>query len=531
MSIARAQTASSAQIWQGFVPEDAYASTVVYPQRILANPSIAKMIDPGMVAEFAKHTGVEPGEIEQVVTVFGPLGEGEHGGPPMPKLAVIARFTKPHDGAELAAKWLETPKPEQIEIAGHKCFQSTADPQRPRSPTDMAFCFVDDRTVVAAVPSWMPEVLGAKDATSPLISAMTASDPAADATIIFVNNDMIKGMAKSVPPQMLPGPLQSFAALPDLLRAVKLAIYTTPKLGLKFMFVGNDDASAEKIAGMIKSLQQVGQGLLPIVQRPADPNMPAEAQQAQKYSAEMAGKLVNGLVPQQSGKKVTVEINDLGTLDELVMNVVMPAMMAGHRAAGSAMDAGNLKQIGLAMLDLAGDTSTLPAHAIFSKDGKPLLSWRVAILPYVGQIKLYDKFHQDEPWDSPNNKPLIAQMPDVFKSAGGHLPEGMTRFVVPVGKDTMFDGTKGLATSAATDGPSVTILALEVGDDKAVTWTKPDDLEFDPQHPLAGVGASVSAIPAVMGDGSVHVLKNIDEETFKRLILRNDGQKVDPSKL
>jgi hypothetical protein len=31
----------------------------------------------------------------------------------------------------------------------------------------------------------------------------------------------------------------------------------------------------------------------------------------------------------------------------------------------------------------------LPAHAIYRKDGKPLLSWRVAILPDIEEQKLY----------------------------------------------------------------------------------------------------------------------------------------------
>ena len=43
----------------------------------------------------------------------------------------------------------------------------------------------------------------------------------------------------------------------------------------------------------------------------------------------------------------------------------------------------NLKQIGLAMHNYLSAKGTFPARAIRDKDGKPLLSWRVAILPYL----------------------------------------------------------------------------------------------------------------------------------------------------
>ena len=177
---------------------------------------------------------------------------------------------------------------------------------------------------------------------------------------------------------------------------------------------------------------------------------------------------------------------------------------------------------------------SFPAHAIYSKDGKPLLSWRVAILPQVGEKELYKKFHLDKPWDSPNNKPLIAMMPALLKDLNGKaLGAGKTRYVVPVGKGTMFEGDKGIKMAQITDGTSNTIIILEVGEDKAVTWTKPDDFEFDPKQPLAGLGTIPAAgFGAVFADCHVMILrKNIDAETFRKLILRADGENVNQSKL
>ncbi len=523
---AHAQTASSAQIWQGYVPANAYASVVIYPKRVLENPSIAKLVPIAGLDELATHAGMSPMEVEQAVVMLGPSADAAHGDP-TPNVALICRTATAHEPTGLVNKWLAPAKAEETSIAGHKCFQRSHDGGHV-GPGDVAICFLDQRTFILAPPAWMPEVLGAKDATSPLISAMTASDPAADATIIFVNNETIKGMAKSVSPQMLPGPLQSFAALPDLVRAVKLAIYTTPRLGLKFMFVGNDEASAQQIATMITKVQGMGQAFLPALLTPPNPEMSAERQQNLKYAAELAGKLVNGLVPKRSGKKVTVEFDDLGSPGDLVAYFVRPAIPAAKWASGIA----NLRQIALAMMAYETANGHFPPHAIYSRDGKPLLSWRVALLPFLGENGLYEQFHLDEPWDSPNNKPLVAKMPDVFESPGGSFAAGQTGYVVAVGKDTMFDGEKGTAISAVTDGTSNTILAFAVGPDKAVAWTKPDDLEFDPRHPLAGLGTiDGPGIPAALADGSVHTLpESVDADTFRWLILRNDGHVVDMSK-
>ena len=87
-----------------------------------------------------------------------------------------------------------------------------------------------------------------------------------------------------------------------------------------------------------------------------------------------------------------------------------------------------------------GVSKTPFAPAILSKDGKPLLSWRVAILPMIEQKELYGKFHLDEPWDSANNKPLVAQMPAIFHTnPAAPISDGKTQFVIPIGKGAAFE--------------------------------------------------------------------------------------------
>src|SRR4249919_3311122 len=98
----------------------------------------------------------------------------------------------------------------------------------------------------------------------------------------------------------------------------------------------------------------------------------------------------------------------------VLIALLLPAVQAAREAARRAQCVNNLKQIGLAMHNYHDVKNGLPPSAIVDKQGKPLLSWRVAILPYIEQQPLYDKFKLDEPWDSPNNKDLIQYMPSIY---------------------------------------------------------------------------------------------------------------------
>src|SRR5262249_50595397 len=94
-----------------------------------------------------------------------------------------------------------------------------------------------------------------------------------------------------------------------------------------------------------------------------------------------------------------------GTGHARVLEADKNAPAAGPRPAaavpGSPQRTGvanNLKQIGVAFHNYLSNHGAFPASAIYGKDGKPLLSWRVALLPYLEQEALYREFKLDEPW-------------------------------------------------------------------------------------------------------------------------------------
>ncbi|MBO0698769.1 MAG: DUF1559 domain-containing protein, partial [Zavarzinella sp.] len=97
----------------------------------------------------------------------------------------------------------------------------------------------------------------------------------------------------------------------------------------------------------------------------------------------------------------------------LCIGLLLPAVQKVREAANRQVSHNNLAQIGLAMHGYDITRGELP-HNSFDPDGKPLLSWRVHILPYIGENGLYQQFKLDEPWDGPNNIKLLNQMPNVY---------------------------------------------------------------------------------------------------------------------
>jgi hypothetical protein len=188
--------------------------------------------------------------------------------------------------------------------------------------------------------------------------------------------------------------------------------------------------------------------------------------------------------------------------------------------------ANNLRQIAIAMHNYHGDFGTLPPPALTSKDGKPLLSWRVAILPYIEQDQLYRQFRLDEPWDSPHNKALLKHMPAVYRplNVDPKAPH-VTHFRVFVGGGAIFDPKAGTRLQDIKDGTSNTILVVEAGE--AVPWTKPDELPYDAKQPLPKLGGQFPAgFYAVFADGSVRFLKKTVPESALRALITHDGGEV-----
>ncbi|MCA9200976.1 MAG: DUF1559 domain-containing protein, partial [Planctomycetales bacterium] len=161
------------------------------------------------------------------------------------------------------------------------------------------------------------------------------------------------------------------------------------------------------------------------------------------------------------------------------MRSVLPTMSEPTPLARS-QTLNTVKQIALAHINFESTYGSFIPNASYDQNGRPLLSWRVYLLPYFEYQSLYEQFHLDEPWDSPHNIKLVEKMPEVFRSRGLETDtSGKTCYLVPTGPGTLFDGQQGKLMKEVRDGFSRTLLLVEVSPEYAVPWTKPADWPLD----------------------------------------------------
>ena len=187
----------------------------------------------------------------------------------------------------------------------------------------------------------------------------------------------------------------------------------------------------------------------------------------------------------------------------------------------------NLKQIALSMHNYNSTYNGFPAAAICDKKtGKPLLSWRVSILPYIEEYALYKQFKMDEPWDSEHNLKLAKNMPNVYLHPKANKPgDNKTHYRLFYGKGAAFELDKSVKIPTFTDGTSNTIMVVEA--EEPVVWTNPNDFGYDPTKALPKMLSIDGKFSAAYCDGSVRTFKMpIDQEILKLLIQKNDGKPI-----
>jgi hypothetical protein len=194
----------------------------------------------------------------------------------------------------------------------------------------------------------------------------------------------------------------------------------------------------------------------------------------------------------------------------------------------------HLRQIGFGFSMFMREKGCLPPAAICDAKGKPLLSWRVALLPYVDQEKLYKEFNLDEPWDGPNNIKLLRRMPEIYivRADDPSVARHETYYRCFIGESAVFEPyapqtagkLEGRVPWKLGKNSRSLISVVEAG--SAVPWTKPEEVEYDPNKPVPKLGGLFRTVfHAVSLDGAVFGLPvGVDDKTLRPLIAVEGGK-------
>jgi hypothetical protein len=341
--------------------------------------------------------------------------------------------------------------------------------------------FPDDRTAVMIKgdQALVDDVLDGQPAEGPLakrLARLDLADREAAAVVTLENKsaEPIVSLLQQIPESVLQGLLQNT-------RAAHFTLDFDSPEGSRFL-EGRIEAKGEKesiaLNEYLNGLVASGQfGLASF-----ESQMEGAPQEALR-GIQLAKTLLNQvkLAPVASGVRLSL-VKPPGFHSRFVA-FLHDRTKAAEQTARIALQHAHLKQLVLAMYVYSENHGALPPWAIASEQGRPLLSWRVALLPYLRQQDLYDRFHLDEPWDSPHNRQLIDRMPAVFESYAPNGSSGTTRYRLFVSEQTPFGRGESLKVTDIVDAAQ-TVMIAAVSPRHATVWTRPDPLPFRPGESL-----------------------------------------------
>jgi hypothetical protein len=208
--------------------------------------------------------------------------------------------------------------------------------------------------------------------------------------------------------------------------------------------------------------------------------------------------------------------------------------LVAHSQSSSTKCMNNLRQIAFALNNYKQTLGALPTDILDAK-GRPILSWRVRLLPFLEQCNLYGLFHLDEPWDSPHNWKIAyaehGYPPQTYLCPSYSDSDlGKTVYLIPRGPGTVLPPGPAEKWRTVPGDGSATIVIVEAAPEHAVFWSKPSDLPYNPATPQQGLGRyhfPPFGTMTVLGNGEVRLLPNDLNADVLRSLFAVDGAKPD----
>ena len=491
-----------------YVAPNPIAAVLVRPQQILKSDLAQLYPVEVLSAASLKEAGFDVLDIKSVLVTVGPL-MGEQ-----PEVAATIELSAALDLSRLEPKLLEMSAPTML--YGKTYYKS----KNPKDP-----CIYQPRPdqVVIATERTMQRFLqeGYKPLQKGQVHEWLATGPADDFAAL-ADLQMLRpliqmgvaGAALEVPPEY-----HKFLDVPALLSRIEARLNVSGAGPVELVVDANDETDAVRVEELIDDAFELYEAQVAAMAEELLASDDPVEQAMGRYQLRVAPAMAENFRPQREGSRFTLfttegmsdnpranQLMAIATVGILVA-LLLPAVQAAREAARRTKSMNNMKQLMLGLLYHHDTRGAFPAHANYSEDGKPLLSWRVHVLPFLEQQALYDKFHLDEPWDSPHNKQLIPLMPEVLldPSSGLQTTDGKTSYLGVSGAAALFNGTdRGTKLIEIRDGTAHTLALVQVSDGRAAVWTKPDDWQFNTKKPLDGLdGPHPGGFLAARVDGSV----------------------------
>jgi hypothetical protein len=183
--------------------------------------------------------------------------------------------------------------------------------------------------------------------------------------------------------------------------------------------------------------------------------------------------------------------------------LLLPAVQAARAAAQRVSCMNNLKQIGLAMHNYASVYGSFPPAYIADKNGRPMHSWRVLLLPYLEENALYRQYDFKEPWDGPRNSSLAAITAKVYVCPSDpSMNTSQTSYLMLTGPGCISSGANSTKPGQFANGLSKTIMVIECAN-SGVNWMEPRDCDAVTFHAKSPHPMNYNVL---FGDGSVRAV-------------------------
>ena len=484
-----------------FIPPDGVAVIVASPSALMSSP--ATEFYPWEIADawMLDNAGLAASDCESVKMVIASPGPGVPGG------GLIIKMKKPISINDLNEELLG----EEVMVDQYKCVRlAQAGPGIVHQ--------MDDRTLVMASEDYLDNLMAVSEGNQngELARLADAAPHRGHLTVLGAMSPvrpMLMGLLQMMGNE-IPPPFQRFLNAPELIDAALLNIDLDDKeRGISLTLLAPDEPAANELresilAGLQLTRDLILQQVMAELDDPQDPVQRATA----SYAQRMGVTLLDDMTPEQSGRRLTFAAGSptgmMGIHTQAVLAaMLLPAIQQARFAARRASNMNNMKQIGLAMHNYHSAYRKLPGASIDDENGKPLLSWRVAILPFIEEQNLYQQFHLDEPWDSDHNIKLLPMMPKIYEDPNVAVEPGKTIFHAPVGEGLMFQEGKEMRFRDVLDGLSNSIMVFQANPDEAVPWTKPVDVKLDMDAADASFFFNQGATTVLMGDGAVRTIE------------------------